>query len=173
MASGSFSNVLHCSSHHPRVFGAERGFSCGIYAKPGLLLSYVTLAYKMQENPCVREESAMLVFFDQCPLLLHSLVLPLKLTLSSQTLKAQLHRRYLLFFFSLAKNTRNSDFREQSGISAPLWWCEKGILFGAKVQPTPSMQQRLRIDLIPPSYVSHRPTVSRLWPHCRHPAPQI
>lgn len=55
-------------------------------------------------------------FFDQCPLLLHSLVLPLKLTLSSQTLKAQLHRRYLLFFFP-AKKTRNSDFREQSSIS--------------------------------------------------------
>lgn len=47
MASGFFSNVLRCSRHHPRVFGAERGFSCGIYAKPGLLVSYVALANRM------------------------------------------------------------------------------------------------------------------------------
>lgn len=114
VASGSFSNVLHCSCHHPRVFGAERGFSCGIYAKPGLLVSHVTLEYKMQE----KNQQCCCCFFDHRPLL-RSLVLPLKLTLSSQTPQSTIAPKIsaFFFFFFFAKNTRNSDFREQSSIS--------------------------------------------------------
>lgn len=57
-------------------------------------------------------------FFDQCPLLFHSLVLPLKLTLSSQTLKAQLRRRYLLFFFFFCEKEQEIATSESRAVSA-------------------------------------------------------
>lgn len=65
--------------------------------------------------------------------------------------------RYLLLQRKTNRQTntraRNSNFRERNSTMAEqctsLMWRE--IPSGAKVQPTPSVQQRLCIDLIPPS----------------------
>lgn len=104
----------------------------------------------------------------------YSLVSPLKLKLSSSAIVPKVSA-FCKENKQANKHTHTWETAtSESGTAswqrrAPLW-CEKKYHLVPRYNLHPACSRGC-IDLIPPSYVSHRPTVSRLWPRCRrHPA---